>query len=116
MVSSSLSRLVPFTADTSTSSTSPPMDLDEDLVLQQFGADALRIGVRLVDLVDGDDDRHPAALAWLIASIVCGMTPSSAATTSTTISVTLAPRARMAVNAAWPGVSMKVIFWPLRST
>ena len=55
----------------------------------------------------------PAALAWLIASTVCGITPSSAATTSTTMSVTLAPRWRMAVNASWPGVSMKVIFWPL---
>ena len=54
----------------------------------------------------------PAAFAWLIASTVCGMTPSSAATTSTTMSVTLAPRARMAVKAAWPGVSRKVIFWP----
>ena len=31
---------------------------DLDLVLQQFGAHAIRIGVRLVDLVDGDDDRH----------------------------------------------------------
>jgi hypothetical protein len=51
----------------------------------------------------------PAALAWVIASTVWGMTPSSAATTSTTMSVTLAPRARMAVKAAWPGVSMKVI-------
>ncbi len=54
-----------------------------------------------------------AALAWLIASIVCGITPSSAATTRMTMSVTLAPRARIAVNAAWPGVSMKVIFLPL---
>ncbi len=50
-----------------------------------------------------------AALAWRIASMVCGITPSSAATTSTTMSVTEAPRARMAVNASWPGVSMKVI-------
>ncbi len=50
-----------------------------------------------------------AALAWLIASMVCGMTPSSAATTSTTMSVTLAPRARIAVKASWPGVSRKVI-------
>ena len=54
-----------------------------------------------------------AALAWLMASTVCGITPSSAATTSTTMSVTLAPRARMAVNASWPGVSMKVTSWPL---
>ncbi len=53
-----------------------------------------------------------AALACWIASTVCGITPSSAATTSTTMSVILAPRARMAVNAAWPGVSMKVIVPP----
>ena len=32
-----------------------------------------------------------AFLAWLIDSIVCGIKPSSAATTSTTISVTLVP-------------------------
>ena len=50
-----------------------------------------------------------AALACWIASIVCGITPSSAATTRTTISVACAPRARMEVNAAWPGVSRKVI-------
>ena len=49
-----------------------------------------------------------AALAWLIDSIVWGMTPSTAATTSTTTSVTWAPRARMLVKAWWPGVSMKV--------
>ena len=43
-----------------------------------------------------------------MASTVCGITPSSAATTRTTMSVAFAPRARMAVNAAWPGVSRKV--------
>ena len=46
-----------------------------------------------------------AALAWPIASSVWGMTPSSAATTTTAMSVTFAPRARIAVNASWPGVS-----------
>ena len=51
----------------------------------------------------------PAALACLMASLVCGITPSSAATTRITMSVALAPRARMAVNASWPGVSRKVI-------
>ena len=51
----------------------------------------------------------PAAFAWSIASRVCGITPSSAATTMTAMSVTWAPRARMAVNASWPGVSRKVI-------
>ena len=57
-----------------------------------------------------------AALAWSMASTVWGITPSSAATTSTTMSVTSAPRARMAVNASWPGVSMKVIGWSCHST
>jgi hypothetical protein len=50
-----------------------------------------------------------AALAWLMASRVWGITPSSAATTMTTMSVTLAPRARIAVKASWPGVSRKVM-------
>jgi hypothetical protein len=54
----------------------------------------------------------PADLAWLMASMVWGITPSSAATTSTTMSVMLAPRARMDEKAAWPGVSRKVTRWP----
>ena len=37
--------------------------LDDDLVREQLGLDALGIGLRLVDLVDGDDDRH-AAPPW----------------------------------------------------
>ena len=41
-----------------------------------------------------------AACAWSMASTVCGITPSSAATTSTTISVAFAPRDRMRVNAS----------------
>ena len=48
----------------------------------------------------------PAAFVWLMASCVWGITPSSAATTSTTTSVTCAPRRRISVNASWPGVSM----------
>ncbi len=51
----------------------------------------------------------PAARACSTASLVCGIAPSSAATTSTTISVAWAPRARIAENAAWPGVSRNVI-------
>ena len=54
----------------------------------------------------------PAARAWSKASRVCGITPSSAATTSTAMSVERAPRARMAVNASWPGVSKKVMLCP----
>ena len=51
----------------------------------------------------------PAALAWSMASMVWGMTPSSAATTRITMSVTWAPRERIAVKASWPGVSKKTI-------
>ena len=36
--------------------------LDDDLVLQQLGAHAVRIGLRLVDLVDRHDDRHAGGL------------------------------------------------------
>ena len=35
---------------------------DHDLVLQQFLAHALGLGAGLVDLVDGDDDRHVGRL------------------------------------------------------
>ena len=57
-----------------------------------------------------------AALAWLMASMVWGMIPSSAATTRMATSVTMAPRARMLVKASWPGVSRKVMVLPLIST
>ena len=64
--------------------------LDEDVVSAPLlGHDAvlgellleLDVGVRLVDLVDATTMGTPAALAWSMASTVCGMTPSSAATT-----------------------------------
>jgi hypothetical protein len=58
----------------------------------------------------------PAALAWSIASTVWGFTPSSAATTSTTMSVALAPLALRAVKASWPGVSRKAISLPFTDT
>ena len=57
-----------------------------------------------------------AARACEIDSFVCGITPSSAATTRTAMSVTFAPRARMAVNASWPGVSRKVTLRPSTPT
>ena len=50
-----------------------------------------------------------ASLMLARASSVCAFTPSSAATTSIAMSAARAPRCRMAVNAAWPGVSMNVI-------
>ena len=57
-----------------------------------------------------------AALAWLMDSTVWGMMPSSAATTRMATSVIMAPRARMAVKASWPGVSRKVMGWPFTCT
>ena len=81
-------------------------------LLGQLLACAVGIGVRPVDLVDRHHDRHVGRAAWSIASTVCGMTPSSAATTSTATSVTFAPRARIAVNASWPGVSRNVTLRP----
>ncbi len=56
-----------------------------------------------------------AAFAWSMASTVWGMTPSSAATTRTTMSVTFAPRRRISVKASWPGVSKKVSRLPSAS-
>ena len=87
------------------------------LGLQPFGRELAEhaVGVRVgqIDLVDGDDDRHVGgARVRDRLACVCGMTPSSAATTSTAMSVTFAPRARMAVNASWPGVSRNVIRRP----
>ena len=57
-----------------------------------------------------------AALAWLMDSMVWGMMPSSAATTRMAMSVIMAPRARMEVNASWPGVSRKVMGLPFTCT
>ena len=103
-------------AEISTMMVSPPHSsgtrpCSESCCLTRFGS-ALSRSILLMATMIGTS----AALAWLMASIVWGMTPSSAATTRTTMSVTSAPRARMAVNASWPGVSMKVISWPWYST
>ena len=59
----------------------------------------------------------PAAFAWAIASIVCGITASSAATTSTTISASFTPlqaeetiaRSSRRLGLKIPGVSIKMI-------
>ncbi len=84
--------------------------LGHDLLLQQLVLDAVSgsasdLSILLTATISGT----PAALACCTASMVCGMTPSSAATTSTTMSVSLAPRARIDENAAWPGVSRKLM-------
>ena len=53
-----------------------------------------------------------AAFECFMASIVWGLTPSSAATTKITMSVTFDPLALISVKAACPGVSINVIFFP----
>ena len=110
-VSSSSSRFWCVFAETSTNSVSPPQSAGvrpcwASSPRTRFGS-APSLSILLTATITGT----PAAFAWSIASTVCGITPSSAATTITAMSVTFAPRARMAVNASWPGVSRKVMVW-----
>jgi hypothetical protein len=81
--------------------------LDHDLVLQELLLDAVGVRGGRSTLLMATTSGTPAFLAWEMASMVWGMTESSAATMRTTMSVTSAPRARMAVKAACPGVSRK---------
>ena len=106
----------PVLADTGTAMTSPPhssimTSRSDSCCLARSGLASGR-SILLIATIMGT----PAALAWSIASSVWGITPSSAATTKRAMSVALAPRARMAVNASCPGVSTKVIFLPSIST
>ena len=109
MLSSSASTPSPVLADTFANIVSPPQSSG---ITSSFASSCLMrsgsapgLSILLMATMIGT----PPALAWRTASSVCGMTPSSAATTIMTISVTLAPRARIAVKASWPGVSRNVI-------
>ena len=109
MASSSFSMPSPVRADTGIIMVSPPHSSEirpcsESCCLIRSGC-ASGLSILLIATTTVTS----AAFAWLMDSTVCGITPSSAATTSTAMSVTLAPRARMAVNASWPGVSRNVI-------
>ena len=109
MLSFNLSRFIFFKAETSTKRVSPLKSsainsycIISFLILLIFfsGRSHLLIATIIGTL---------AAFACLIASTVCGLMPSSAATTNTTISVILDPLALISVKAACPGVSIKVI-------
>ena len=109
IISKSPSKFSPFRALTGTIMVSPPHS--SGISPKSDNSCLMRSGLAsgLSTLLIATTMGTPAALAWLTASRVCGCTPSSAATTRMAISVTLAPRARMAVKASWPGVSRKTI-------
>ena len=97
----------PVTAETSANRASPP----HSSAMTWFAANSLvtcfaSAPSRSILLMATTMGTSAAWACWM-ASTVCGLTPSSAATTKITMSVTRAPLARMAVKAAWPGVSMK---------
>ena len=102
----------PVFADTGTNSVLPPQSVATSSysVSSCFTRSIFAEGLSI--LFTATMISMPAAFAWLIASTVWGITPSSAATTRIAISVAFAPRIRMAVNASCPGVSKKVIMRP----
>ncbi|MNN75491.1 hypothetical protein D3C81_1917980 [compost metagenome] len=90
----------PVLADTGTNGESPPYSSGNTCSATSscFTRSGLASGLSI--LLIATTMGTPAALACAIASLVCGITPSSAATTRITMSVALAPRARMAVKAS----------------
>ncbi len=107
-VSSRPSRFSWVLAETSTNSVSPPQSAGVRPRWASSPRTRLGSAPSLSILLTATIIGTSAALAWSIASTVWGMTPSSAATTTTAMSATWPPRARMAVKASWPGVSRKV--------
>ena len=103
----------PFNADTGTKGVSPPQSSgvspfsDNWVLIESTFESSLSI------LFTATTIGTFADLAWLIASSVCGITPSSAATTNIIISVKLAPLDLIAEKAACPGVSIKTKFFLL---
>jgi hypothetical protein len=100
IISSRASRLMRFLAETSTNSVSPPMAGGLEAARGELLMTLLGLASGLSILLTATMIGTLAARAWSMASRVWGMTPSSAATTMTTMSVTLAPRARMRVKAS----------------
>ena len=96
-------------AEIGTETTSPPQSSTRSPWSESCFLTRSRLAPGLSILLIATTIGTPAARAWCMASIVWGITPSSAATTRTTMSVTFAPLARIRVNASWPGVSIKVM-------
>ena len=100
IISSSSSTPSPVLAETGHIIVSPPqssqtMPYFVKSVLTRSGS-ASGLSILLIATIIGTF----AAFAWLMASMVCGMTESSAATTRIAMSVACAPRARIAVKAS----------------
>ena len=98
--SMSSSTPIPFFAEISCDWYFPPQSSTS--MLRFASSSLMRFGsaVGLSHLLNANTMGTPAAIAWLIASFVCGITLSSAAMMMITISVIFAPRARMAVKAS----------------
>ena len=116
MFSKSASTPSPETPETGQQMMSPPQSSG---VRPRFCSCCLTrstLAVGLSHLVIATMIWTPAWRQTLMHSSVWGMMPSSAAMMRTAMSVIWAPRARIALKAAWPGVSRKVILRPATST
>ena len=91
---------MPCLAETSTNIVSPPNSSATRPYSVSWARTFIGSAPSLSTLLTATTIGTPAACAWFSASMVCGFTPSSAATTRIEMSVTCAPRARMAVNAS----------------
>ncbi len=91
---------LPVSAETSTNMTSPPYSSATRPYSVSCWRTLAGLAPSLSTLLTATTIGTFAAWAWFRASTVCGMMPSSAATTRIAMSVTCAPRARMAVNAS----------------
>ena len=92
-----------------------PSPRDQPL-LGELREDALRIGVVLVDLVDGDHDGHLGGAGVVDRLDRLGHHAVVGRHDQHDDVGRLGPAGAHAVKAAWPGVSMKVTRWPFCST
>ena len=112
IISKSWSRFLPVLAEISTQTISPPKP---STITPASAKSFLTIALLALGksiLLMATRKGTWAALMWSKHSLVCGLTLSTASMTKTTKSVTWAPRERIEAKAAWPGVSIKVIFLP----
>jgi hypothetical protein len=101
---------IPLIQDISTTGTSPPHSSGTSQYVPIFAfisscLFAPGLSIFEIATIIGTHD----SLAWLMDSTVCGMIQSSAATITTTMSVSFAPLDLIVVNNSCPGVSINVI-------